>query len=81
MDGSLYQCGLDEKNFRLMIYSLFVLLFADICKWKGIRIREVIARQDFWFRCLVVVGAVCVILTFGVWGPGYREAGFIYFQF
>ena len=80
-DGSLYQCGLDEKNFHFMLLCLCVLLFADYCKYKRIRIREVLMAQDFWFRCITVVLAVCVILAFGVWGPGYDEANFIYFQF
>ncbi len=80
-DGSLYQCGLDEKNFRLMILCLGILLAADFCKKKGIKIREVIAVQDFWFRCLFFAAAVCAVVTFGMWGPGYQEAGFIYFQF
>lgn len=80
-DGSFYQCGLDRKNFHLMVLCLFVLLFADICKYKGIRLREVFMAQDFWFRCAVIVFSVCFILTFGIWGPGYDEAGFIYFQF
>ncbi len=80
-DGSLYQCGLDMKNFHLMIVCLGVLLLADVCRYKGIRIREVLMSQDVWFRCAVVVFSVCFILAFGIWGPGYDAAGFIYFQF
>ena len=30
---------------------------------------------------IAFVAAVCGILLFGVWGPGYKEASFIYFQF
>ncbi|MCI8295267.1 MAG: MBOAT family protein [Lachnospiraceae bacterium] len=80
-DGSLYTCRLDERNFRLMLLCLGVLLFADICKYKGIQIRQVIAAQDLWARCLFIVFAVCFILTTGIWGPGYDAANFIYFQF
>lgn len=80
-DGSLYQCGLDGKNFRLMLICLCILLFADYCKLKGIQIRSVIVRQDYWFRWIFIVIAICSILTFGIWGSGYNEADFIYFQF
>lgn len=80
-DDSLYQCGLDGRNFRLMLLCLLVLMFADLCKLKGIQVRGVLMAQDFWFRCCFLVFAVCVILTFGIWGPGYNEASFIYFQF
>ena len=81
MDGSLFNCGLDIKNFALMLMCIFVLMLADLCKRRGIRIREVVARQDWWFRSLFLVFSICFILTFGIWGPGYNAASFIYFQF
>lgn len=80
-DGSLYNCGLNRANFGLLMICLGILFFADYCKQKGIVIRAVIARQDYWFRLLFFVISVCAILTFGIWGPGYDEANFIYFQF
>ncbi len=80
-DGSLYACGLDDKNFRLMLIAILILAFADFCKAKGIKIREVIIKQDYWFRWGFVAFSIAVILTFGIWGPGYDEANFIYFQF
>lgn len=81
MDGSLYTCGLDNKNFGLMVISILILLIADICRRKGIVIRKVIAAQDYWCRYVVMIAAICFILVFGVWGSGYDAAGFIYFQF
>lgn len=80
-DGSLYACGLDEKNFRLMLVCIGILLFADICKKRGIILRRIIARQDHWFQMLFCTAAVCGILLFGLWGPGYNAVNFIYFQF
>lgn len=81
LDGSLYRCGLDEKDFRLLLVCIGILLFADLCKKRGIALRRVIARQDYWFRCLFYAVAVCAVLLFGIWGPGYDAANFIYFQF
>lgn len=81
LDKALYKCGLDKMNFVLLIICLGVLLFADCCKYKRIQIREVIIKQDYWFRCLFIVFAVSFILIFGIWGPAYNEANFIYFQF
>ena len=80
-DDSLYQCGLDRKNFLLLLFCIAILLFADYCKMKGIQIRQVIIKQDYWFRWLFIVFAVWGILIFGIWGPNYDAAGFIYFQF
>ena len=80
-DESLYLCGLDSKNFCLLLICLCILLFADYCKKKGIQLRMVIIRQDYWFRWLFTVFSIWAILTFGIWGAGYNEASFIYFQF
>ncbi|MCR5419825.1 MAG: MBOAT family protein [Lachnospiraceae bacterium] len=80
-DGSLYTLGLDSKNFNLMLMCIGLLIFADIQKKKGIKIREVLARQDYWCRIAVMVASICFILMFGIWGSGYDSAGFIYFQF
>lgn len=80
-DGSIYGCGLDIKNFWLMIFGIGVLLFADYCKCKGIAIRTVILKQDYWFRWVFIAVSTCLILLFGKWGPSFNEANFIYFQF
>lgn len=80
-DGSLYECGLNESNFRFMIWGILLLLVVDICKYKGIKLREIMARQDYWAQSLCVITAVLGILLFGMWGAGYDAANFIYFQF
>lgn len=80
-DGSIYHCGLDIKNFWLMVVGIGILLTADFCKCKKIRISERILQQDYWFRWIFIVFAITVILTFGIWGPNYNESNFIYFQF
>jgi D-alanyl-lipoteichoic acid acyltransferase DltB (MBOAT superfamily) len=80
-DGSIYSCGLDIKNFWIMIYGLCVLLFADYFKHKGISIRQRIIEQDYWFRWIIIDAAIIILLVFGIWGSTYDVANFIYFQF
>lgn len=80
-DGSLYNCGLDQKNFSLMLIAILLLLFADYCKRKKTVIRQVILRQDCWFRILFTACSILLILLFGKWGPLFDQANFIYFQF
>ncbi|MBO5472390.1 MAG: MBOAT family protein [Lachnospiraceae bacterium] len=81
IDGSLYTCGLDQKNFNLMLWGILILAGADLCKYKGIKLREVLAAQDDWAQSLVMILAVLGILLFGIWGVGYDASNFIYFQF
>lgn len=80
-DGSLYNCGLDMKNYWLMMFGIGLLLFADYMKYKGVRIHEVILKQDYWFRWIFYSVAVLFLLLFGKWGPVFDKAAFIYFQF
>lgn len=80
-DGSMYQCGLDQKNFTLMLLGIGLLLFSDICKKRGIVLRRHIEAQDWWFRWLFTAAAILALLVFGKWGPGFNQASFIYFQF
>lgn len=80
-DGSLYQLGVDQKNFHVLLIALGILLFADVMKYYHICIRKVIMKQELWCRWLCYITAVIAVLLFGVWGGTYDATGFIYFQF
>ncbi len=81
IDGSFYNCGLNAKEFWFMILCICVLLWSDIQKKRGIVIRDVLLQQEGWCKVLILSVAVSVILIFGVWGTGYSDSNFIYFQF
>lgn len=80
-DESLYQLGIDRKEFQFMIISIVVLLIADFVKWKGYSVREWIYKQEIWFRWCCYIISIIVVLVFGIWGPAFSESSFIYFQF
>ncbi len=80
-DDSLFTLGLDWKNFVLLILAIVILLVSDIFKYKGIKVRKVIMRQELWFRWSLYIAVIAGILVFGIWGPGYDASAFIYFQF
>lgn len=80
-DGSLYQLGLDWRNYMIMLLSIVVLLVVDFLKKRGVSVRSFLYKQELWFRWLVYIAGVLIILIFGMWGVGYNEQGFIYFQF
>ena len=80
-DGSVYRCGLDPKNFWLMIACIGLLFAADLCKKRGIRIRDAIIGKPLVLRSFLIACAISAILLFGIWGPGYDATSFIYFQF
>ena len=80
-DKSLYKLGLNELEFSIMTAGLFVLLAADIINENGIVIRDFVKKQALWFRWLFYVTAIVTVVIFGVYGPGYDAADFIYFKF
>lgn len=80
-DNSIYNCGLDQKDFSVMLISLGILLSADIAKYKGVCIRKKIMEQNSWFQYVVVAVVFAAILVFGIYGSAYDAASFIYFQF
>ncbi|MBO6053825.1 MAG: MBOAT family protein [Clostridia bacterium] len=80
-DGSLYTCGLGEKEFRLLLAALFLLFAVGVYTRCRPTISEKIERQPLYFRWIVYIGAILAILVFGVWGSDYNATNFIYFQF
>lgn len=80
-DGSLYNCGLDRKNFTVMLIAMLVLTVADIAKYNRISVRKIILKQEYWFRWIFIAFSIWMIMILGIWGPSYDVANFIYFQF
>lgn len=80
-DGSLYNCGLNSKNFCFMLLCILLLFVTDYLKQKKICIREIIARQDAWCQVLIIAFSVVFLLIFGIYGTSYDASKFIYFQF
>lgn len=80
-DGSLYKLGLNRPNFHLMLLSIVGLLIVDYIQEKGISIRRTVARQNIVLRWGIYYAAVLVLVIFGMYGPGYDAASFIYQRF
>ncbi len=80
-DGSLYECGLDQRNFILILICILLVLIADSYKKRGVVIRNRLKIQAAWFQITVIVFSVICIMLFGIYGPSYDDTRFIYFQF
>ena len=77
-DGSLYKHGLDSADFFVAIVGLIIVVVTDLVNYNGFVIRERILKQGIWIRYIIVIAAIISILVFGIWGPGYDSAAFIY---
>ena len=80
-NGSLIDLGLSNANWILLLLSIIVLFVVGIFHERGMHIRERIAQQNLVFRWMIYIFAIGAVVVFGVWGPGYDSAAFIYEQF
>lgn len=80
-DGTLLNFGLDYKNMTLMYLCILLVILVDIFHDKGVHFRDLLMKQDIVFRYLVYFAALFAIIIFGVYGPGFSGASFIYQTF
>ncbi|MEA4986595.1 MAG: MBOAT family O-acyltransferase [Anaerovorax sp.] len=81
VDGTLWQLGLNQKNFVLALGAIFIMVLMSIAEYHGIDWRKKVLEQGFLFRWSVYLLLIFSIVIFGVYGPGYSESQFLYFQF
>lgn len=81
-DKSLYQLGLDMTELHILGAALLVLLVVDYVQYRRrLRIDEILAEQNLWFRWVVVMALFSVTWIYGIYGPAFDSSQFIYFQF
>nr|MBQ8251763.1 MBOAT family protein [Lachnospiraceae bacterium] len=76
-DQSLYLLGIDAKNFWVLVFGIMVM-FVVSCMQTKMRIRTWFAKQGIVFRYVILYLAIFAVLIFGIYGPGYDAAQFIY---
>ena len=70
--------GLDKYNLVLMSFCIILLIVVDICNNKGFYFRDVITKQNVLLRILIYNIGIFAILIFGIYGPEFSSALFIY---
>jgi len=81
VNGGIFDLGLNIQNFVVLAVAVLILLVADIAKYNGIKVRELILNSNIVIRWGVIILSIVSILLFGIWGSGYQATNFIYFQF
>lgn len=81
-DGSVYNIALDRTEMKILVLATVVLLIADALKLHFKKnITDIIQLQDTWFSWGCAIAIFMSIVIWGVYGPAYDAAQFIYFQF
>ena len=82
VDGvTLYSMGLDRAQFWLLILAALLLFWVDVQHEKGRHLRKELVQKGPLAVGAVLWAGVMAVLVFGIWGPLYDAAAFIYFQF
>ncbi|MDR1330442.1 MAG: MBOAT family protein [Oscillospiraceae bacterium] len=82
VDGSLYNLGLDAKDFWVMIFGLLILFIISKMQYGTVEgVRYKLSQQNIIFRWIVFLALFAAVLIFGMYGEHYDPADFIYGQF
>lgn len=76
-DNSLYNYGLDRRNFLVAILSIVLLLWIDKLQQNG-SVREMISKKPLVIRWLIYYMGIFSLIILGIYGLGYNPSAFIY---
>jgi len=79
--GALFQLGLSTVEMHILFVALLAQFAVSLCNYRGITLRDVLGRQGFVVQDVVALAGVFTVLIFGIYGPAYNAASFIYMQF
>ena len=68
-------------NFVVIFAPLGIALWIDYLNYKAINVREKILNQQLFVRWSIYFVIIIALLFLGVYGEGYEQTQFIYFQF
>lgn len=80
VDGSLLSMGLTGWDLNILVIAVIILILTSILQTR-MHLREKIAQQNLWFRWTLYFLGIFAVVIFGIYGPGYEAAEFIYMQF
>ena len=79
-DGTLFQLGLDEGHFRVLILSVTAMGIVSLYREKGVHASDLL-DENLIIRWTLILVLLFAVLIAGVYGPSYNAANFIYANF
>ena len=78
---TLTTMGLPLLDLRILGVCTVLLFGVSVAQERGIVVREWVQKRILPVRWLVLIVGIMTVLLVGVWGSGFNEASFIYYQF
>ena len=79
--NQLANSALGNANMVCALVAMAVLVVVDAVKYRGVKLGDAVARGPVLLRWIILWSLILATVIFGVYGPGYAESQFIYFQF
>lgn len=81
--SQISELGLDKFDYAIIIFAMIVVFVASVIQERhsSTTIREMLDKKPFALRGLVIFAGLMLVLVFGIYGPGYDPAAFVYMQF
>lgn len=80
--AQLIELGLGKINLGILGIGALVILVSSIIQEKtNKQIRTLVDKKPVILECCIIVAGVITVAIFGIYGPGYNPADFVYMQF
>ncbi len=81
LTNELMITGMSSVEIKLLIISLVLLIIYDLLREKFGKLESKYANCYFVFRMPIALLLIFLSMIFGIYGSGFSETDFIYFQF
>lgn len=78
---TMQNLGLDGPDLALALVAVLALLVCDILRKKYGALTPRLLQKPLWVQWAVLLAGILTVVVFGMYGEGYVEQPFIYFQF
>ena len=78
---TLQRLGVGAVDARVLAAGTLLLFAVSFAEENGKDVRGFIASRALPIRWAILMTGVLAVLLMGVWGSGFSEASFIYFNF
>ena len=81
--SQISELGLEKYEYAIIIFGMIVVFVASVIQERhsSTTIREMLDKKPFALRGLVIFAGFMLVLVFGIYGPKYDPAAFVYMQF
>lgn len=81
--GQIMNLGLDWMDFGMLGICTMILFTVSLIQERNsaVTIRRMLDEKPFLLRFAVILAGIMMVLVFGVYGPDYSAAEFVYMQF